>query len=468
MSCVVSQSLFYSFTILTIFFCPRFCATRWVEDEVVADRAIKIWENVIKLVKHWLHLPKSKRPKDNKSYDTLVKYHLDETMLAKFHFFKHIASLLQEFLVSFQTDKPMVPFLATSLENVLRKLMKKFVSPHILEEENTPYKLVKLDLSKKDVCLPAQLVDVGTATKTKLKSLKLSSEQKLKFKNTCLSMLKAIVEKLQERCPLKYSVVRCASCLDPTSMVSVPEVSKLQFNALIDKLYSSNWLPEKRAEEAKVQFDEFLSLTLKENQEKFSKFDWKEQRVDGFLGSFLHRNEKYKALWDVCQIVFICSHGQSSIERGFSVNKELLVENLSQQTLIGQRIVYDYFTSLNVKIHEYKITGDLSKSCKLANSRYKSALAEKKKTKEGNENDRKRKLMMDELADVKRHRDSTVSCIEVLNKDIEKYSFEAEEKRDMDILSKANALRKAVTEKRELVKTLGNAVENLEKEIKEK
>jgi hypothetical protein len=78
MSCVVSQSLFYSFTILTIFFCPRFCATRWVEDEVVADRAIKIWENVIKLVKHWLHLPKSKRPKDNKSYDTLVKYHLDE------------------------------------------------------------------------------------------------------------------------------------------------------------------------------------------------------------------------------------------------------------------------------------------------------------------------------------------------------------------------------------------------------
>ena len=29
-----------------------FCATRWVEDTVVADRLIKIWDSIIKIVRY--------------------------------------------------------------------------------------------------------------------------------------------------------------------------------------------------------------------------------------------------------------------------------------------------------------------------------------------------------------------------------------------------------------------------------
>ena len=42
---------------------------------------------------------------------------------------------------------------------------------------------------------------------------------------------------------------------------------------------------------------------------------------------------------------------QIAIERGLSVNKDLLVENLNQQTRIGQRKVYNYFSSLEVDIN---------------------------------------------------------------------------------------------------------------------
>ena len=59
-------------------------------------------------------------------------------------------------------------------------------------------------------------------------------------------------------------------------------------------------------------------------------------------------------------------------------------------------------------------------------------------------------LLTDELADVKRRRNSIVSCIKVLNIDVEKYSFEAEEKQDTTLLSKGNALRKSISEKQEL------------------
>ena len=60
--------------VTNIIFCFRFCSTRSIEDASVADRANALWESIAKLIKHWLGLCKSSRPKDNKSYETLVKY----------------------------------------------------------------------------------------------------------------------------------------------------------------------------------------------------------------------------------------------------------------------------------------------------------------------------------------------------------------------------------------------------------
>ena len=64
----------------------HFCKTRWVEDEPVAARGIQIWENIVQVMKYWHSLPKSKHPHNNKSVDTLVKYHIDKLMVPKLHF----------------------------------------------------------------------------------------------------------------------------------------------------------------------------------------------------------------------------------------------------------------------------------------------------------------------------------------------------------------------------------------------
>ena len=37
----------------------HFCKTRWVEDEIVASRAIQIWPDISKVIRHWLSLAKS-------------------------------------------------------------------------------------------------------------------------------------------------------------------------------------------------------------------------------------------------------------------------------------------------------------------------------------------------------------------------------------------------------------------------
>lgn len=80
--------------------CSKFCATRWIEGEAVATRAILVWD-VVKIVAYWESLCKSKQWKC-KSYDVLVCTYKDKLMVAKLLFFKNVAVILKGYLVVFQ------------------------------------------------------------------------------------------------------------------------------------------------------------------------------------------------------------------------------------------------------------------------------------------------------------------------------------------------------------------------------
>ena len=52
--------------------------------------------------------------------------------------------------------------------------------------------------------------------------------------------------------------------------------------------------------------------------------------------------ENYVAFFDLSKILLLLSHGQASVEWGFSVNKEIEVENLLKHSLVAQRTICDY------------------------------------------------------------------------------------------------------------------------------
>ena len=68
----------------------------------------------------------------------------------------------------------------------------------------------------------------------------------------------------------------------------------------------------------------------------FLKYDFKLKRLDVFYRTFRNNEKKFDVLWSVCKMIMIFSHGQISIERGFSVNKEILQENLKEKTLVSE------------------------------------------------------------------------------------------------------------------------------------
>ena len=97
-----------------------------------------------------------------------------------------------------------------------------------------------------------------------------------------------------------------------------------------------------------------ISCLLLASKIVISSNEMKIHLMNFWAGVYLHRNKKYQDFWYVCKVIFVLPHGQSSIERGFSVNKDLLVESLNQQTLLRQRKVYDYFSSLDIDVHGYE------------------------------------------------------------------------------------------------------------------
>ena len=67
----------------------------------------------------------------------------------------------------------------------------------------------------------------------------------------------------------------------------------------------------------------------------------REQNLDIFYSKIFAGNEKFAPSWKVVKMILILSHGNAAVESGFSVNKELLVENMEEDTIVAQRVVFD-------------------------------------------------------------------------------------------------------------------------------
>ena len=82
-------------------------------------------------------------------------------------------------------------------------------------------------------------------------------------------------------------------------------------------------------------------------------------------------------MWCVFKLLLCLSHGQASVERGFSVNSNLLVENMHEDSLIAQRIVHDHVKSLKLEAYEFKVTKTCLDNANRARRRYFDALKQK-------------------------------------------------------------------------------------------
>ncbi|XP_023218138.1 uncharacterized protein LOC111620446 [Centruroides sculpturatus] len=154
-----------------------------------------------------------------------------------------------------------------------------------------------------------------------------------------------MTQRIIEKQPVRYKCVKALSSLDPEIIKMQSNVGKLYFNVLLEVLHYTNRIDEKYNVKAKEQYEILCNkVSIKSYSTKFEDFI-SERSDDDDLGTFyweiMKDDRQLQDLWSIIKISLSFSHGNANVESGFSVNKSLLSENLKEESLIVQCLVYD-------------------------------------------------------------------------------------------------------------------------------
>ena len=189
---------------------------------------------------------------------------------------------------------------------------------------------------------------------------------KLQLRKGCRLFLIAMIEKLQDRVPLKSAIGKYSSCLGPHNMINHKDVCILKSKKPLEKLCKNNSMTPVEADNSKNDFPNILTLA-QQHQEKFD---------------FIHslQNLQFQIqdntnTWKICPFIFALSHGQSQVERSFNINKNTLQENLPKKCF-GGRIVYGILIDSDKS--DFVTTNELILNYKSVFSKHNELTKEKK------------------------------------------------------------------------------------------
>ncbi|XP_041858035.1 uncharacterized protein LOC121650545 [Melanotaenia boesemani] len=428
-----------------------FCGHRWLENLPAVERAIEIWQYIITYVVQ-VKAKKLPNPRSS-SYDTIAEARMDPLILAKLHFFMSVSRSFQPFLTNYQTDAPMIPFLGRDLEDLIRSLLRRFIKRDV-HVDLSPVKLVKLDVTDQKLWVSPKQLDIGLGATAALKGMSGSqsggSERDvLLFMRDSQTALSKLCQNLLLKCPLKYPTVRNMICLDPQKMYTEPDMCLQKMKALIIKFVQDKKLSGGVTAGDKIaeQFQKFLlSEARGEEFIAFSALDGK-SRVDSFLHKAMNG---YAELWSFVEKLLLLSHGQATVERGFSINKQVEMYNMNEDTVVSQRLICDCVRTCGGVV-KVPLTKELLNECSSARNRYRMFLDDERKKREKTKQTNKRKEIEGELEELRKKRRTISTVCETLHNDADSFAEKAENAagtKMAEFITKSNTMRRRCKEKR--------------------
>ena len=438
----------------------KFCKHRWVENLPVATRALQIWPSV-KLYVECVEKKKLKHSQ-NKSYETIKDACKNPLTEAKLAFFKRLARSVNPLLTKFQSDKPMVPFLCSSMTDMILELIEIFIKQQELQKvRRFTRKVMALDVGSTDLHVTYKQVDVGLETEMHVKEAakKVSEARLMDFRMKCKESVVAVVKKLQEKAPVKYSLVRHLRCLDPKRMHDEVDLCVADMKEVLKLLHEVRKIDLDKCDIVLAEYKKML------RNENFEGFDCDRDRLDVFLYNIVSKQKEYTTVWSVIKKLLILSHGQASVERGFSYNKAIERENLPENSFTALRIVKDSIIVAGGHL-EVPVTPKMIVSVGSARARYMEDLRQKKEEKETAERGLKRQGIVDEIEELKKKRARLEHDKEAMLKSADELCEQAEVNRKMTLVVQANSMRKTAKEKAVSVDKINKELDERLKELK--
>ena len=256
-------------------------------------------------------------------------------------------------------------------KKLFKDLLALITKPDVIAKCKYSLDFLKIYVADENNLLKLCKMHLGFSCESELINLKNVVDAKLlkEFRYDAQKFVIGVLEKMSGSCPLGYFVVRAAECFSPSSLSNEKmKVEDLQSKTkqLTLKLVSLKVLQYSVGDKALLQFTEFLSKEKVTNNDKFSTFNRKTQRLDDLYLDDIRFHEKYQELSTVMQIVFVLSHGQASVERGFNDNNFILRLNQNDDTVVARRFIKDHLKAHQVQLYTLGIDQKMVRSFKSA------------------------------------------------------------------------------------------------------
>ena len=205
-------------------------------------------------------------------------------------FFESVARQFDQFLVRYQTDKPMVPFLCGDLDVIVQGLCQRFMKQSVLNEATSTAQLAKLNIDV-DSHLSHSQIDPGFCAAKKLKELaavtsvkqKLSERERMAFRMECKKELVCATQKLLEKCPITYTITRNLTYFDPRLMAGRKDDCIAKFGRVLHKLSDLHQVRDADCDAVQQQFRSFVNEVVPANSTTFKHFNPDNERLDTFI-----------------------------------------------------------------------------------------------------------------------------------------------------------------------------------------
>ena len=119
--------------------------------------------------------------------------------------------------------------------------------------------------------------------------------------------------------------------------------------------------------------------------------------MDVLLFNTMANNPSLCKLWTCVKSLLLLSHGQASVERGFSVNKQVELDNLTKDSFVAKRLICDHVTSAGGLKNIDTSNKALLLAASSARRKYQNYLEDQQKKKESTGRGEKRKALDDEV-----------------------------------------------------------------------
>ncbi|KAK8771201.1 hypothetical protein V5799_025556 [Amblyomma americanum] len=227
-------------------------------------------------------------------------------------------------------------------------------------------------------------------------------------------------------------------------MCTKPDQCLAGLKNVLNALIAAKRLSNHQRDSVLSEYAEMLQM----EKHKLQLFEKSSDRLDIFFLELLKFNSSYAELWTVVQLLLVLSHGQATVERGFSVNRQVCVENLKSLSYISQRVICDAVDKAG-GILNIPVTKELRTSVSAARHRYQAYLEAQKKEQLEEAKESKRRLVEEEIDTLKRKKVRLEATVADLTASADNLAEKAEETGDVVHIVKSNCLRKTAKSKTE-------------------